>query len=345
MSWNRLEHQVWNQIKLHDLHSKTLILTVSGGLDSMVMLSVFQRLNLKTPVIVVHFHHGDSDDLELLNFRDSAQQMVRNKTGSLVFISKKSHEKLSSEADLRRARRNFIETILKSHQEAVVVTAHHQNDLLETLMIKMMRGAGLTGLKNFKEFNGRIWRPFLLNQKEELKTYALERQLQWVEDPSNQDTKFLRNWLRHDLLPRVEFRHSGALRNLLNSIDRLLKEATPDQFFLSTHREKMKTYFMAEQKNCFVIEIDRVWYGYLERSSQQKVLFLALKQAQMQKIERERKNPVSNQEKQSPFWDVTKGRVQEIMKRLDKNQKDIKFNLGPLKALTSSKKIVLQFEV
>lgn len=345
MSWNRLEHQLWNQIKRYDLQDKTFILAVSGGLDSMVMLAAFQRLNLKYPLIVAHFHHGESDDQVIKKFRDEALLNAQGASEKHLFVSAHAQTKLRTEAEFRKARRQFIESILETHPNAIVVTAHHQNDHLETLMLKMMRGSGVAGLKNFKEFNGKIFRPFLLNQKEELRVYARERKVQWIDDPSNQDTKPLRNWLRLDLLPQLEFRHTGALRNLFNTMDRLLNETDPDQFFLSTHQQNMKLYQDEKLGNSCVIEIDRSWYKEQSQTSKEKVLYLALKQAQNHKYQSTRVISVSKQEKTSAFWDITKGRVKEIIKRLDKNQKDIKFNMGPLKALTSSKKIMLQFKL
>ena len=239
--------------------------------------------------------------------------------------------------------------LIKKYPKVVVVTGHHQNDLLETFVLKMMRGSGVAGLKNFKEFNGNVFRPFLQNQKAQLRTYAQERKVQWVDDPSNQDTQFLRNWLRQDLFPQLEFRHSGALRNLFSSMDRLLREsgpgADPDQFFRSVHRQNSKKLIFKKSKKSCVIELDRIWYAHLDRTNKEKVLFLALKQAQNYYFELKHEGGLSKMEKKSSFWDITKGRVKEIIKRLDKNQKELKFIIGPLKALTSSKKIMLQFKM
>ena len=143
----------------------------------------------------------------------------------------------------------------------------------------------------------------------------------------------------------LENRHGGALRNLLMSVDRLLKETNQDQFFLSTYLQNMKLSVDDKFKNTCVIEIDREWYAKLVRTSQEKAIFLALKQAQEYHFELKEEALITNSKKKSPFWDLTKGRVKEIIKRLDKHQKELKFIIGPLKALTSSKKIMLQFKM
>lgn len=360
MSWNRLEHQVWNQIKLYDLQNARFILAVSGGLDSMVLLQIMQRLNLKNELIVAHFHHGPSSDAAQAIFRDYAMTTVKNACENhqiqklkvsyrIKYVFDKAKKNLKSEADYRQARREFIKSVVKKYPKGIVVTAHHQNDQLETVLLKMMRSSGVEGLKNFKEFNGKIFRPFMQNQKSELRTYALTRKVRWADDPSNQDTQFLRNWLRQDLFPQLEFRHSGALRNLFTSMDRLLKETSrvggADQFFRSAHRRGSgKLIFKKTKKSC-VIEIDRTWYKNLDRFHKEEVLFLALKQAQSYYFQLKHEDLLSKIEKKSSFWDITKGRVKEISKRLDKNQKELKFIIGPLKALTSSKKIMLQFKM
>lgn len=342
MSWVRLEHLIWTQYKKNKLNEAPLvplILTVSGGLDSMALLRVITQLNLKNQIIVAHFHHGKSADSEQNQYRNQALQLVKKSSEKFEFIFHKAQTSLRSEAEFRQARRQFIQSILSQYPNAIVVTGHHQNDLLETYFLKLIRGSGIQSLKNFKSFNGKIWRPFLNLQKLDLQNYADLQKWQWLEDPSNLKNIYLRNWLRRDFFPLLESKQSGAARNLLKGLDRLVEKSQTSNAVEAHWQHSLKS------KDSCVIEIDRRWYMNLTSEGKEKVIFLAFKRAQVYKYEKNQTGLVFNQEKQSSFWDITIGRVKEICKQLDKNQKDLKFILGQLKALTSSEKIVLEFKL
>jgi tRNA(Ile)-lysidine synthetase-like protein len=342
MSWVQLEHLVWTQYKNNRLglaQPVPLILTVSGGLDSMALLNVVSTLKFTNKIIVAHFHHGSSADQEQSQFRGQAFDLVKKTVDSKFELRFHRAEKaLGSEADFRRERQRFIKSVLSDYPNAIVVTGHHQNDLLETYFLKLIRGAGIEGLKNFKSFNGKIWRPFLTLQKLELQNYANLKRLVWVNDPSNEKSHYLRNWLRREFFPLLESKHSGAVRNLLKSLDRLVDSSSAPARLSTFPKLSMKS------KESCVIEINRPDYLLLTADEKEKVIFLAFKQAQDYKFKTIALGPVSSS-KNSSFWDLTSGRVKEICKRLDKNQKDIKFTLGQLKALTTSKKIMLEFKM
>ncbi len=108
----------------------------------------------------------------------------------------------------------------KSQTRNWIVTAHHLDDNIETVLMNFFKGTGIKGLRGMLPGQGKIIRPLLFARKEELLAFALENHLQWVEDSSNQSEKYSRNYLRHQLIPVIEKVYPKALDNLADNINR-----------------------------------------------------------------------------------------------------------------------------
>ena len=167
------------------------ILAVSGGLDSMVLLHQFKD---DEDVIVAHFNHGT---------RPSAtddQLFVKCQAGQYhkPFFTATTHlGEHASEERARAARYNFLRQLAKKHQ-AQIFTAHHADDLLETIVINLFRGTGWRGLTPFGQTD--ICRPLLHQTKNQLRVYAAEHNIIYREDPTNNEPQYLRNRLRQALV-------------------------------------------------------------------------------------------------------------------------------------------------
>ncbi len=305
--WNNFEHQIWKKIKAHDLDKKKLLLTISGGLDSMVLLDVFASLKLKN-IKVLHFHHGEFENRD---FRDQAQKNIedycRHKKIELIF--EKSDQQLSSESDCRYARKKFFD--LQKSTDSVFVTGHHLDDLLETRLIKMVRGTGVDGLNAFMEYNGEIFRPLLDFSKKEILEHAITQKIKWVDDPTNLESDYLRNWIRNQWLPALNDKHPGGVENLAKSIERLLE--------FDDHLTDQLTFSGDE------IQIPRLWFFGLSTKDQLKVL---------SKVASSFKNN-----------EISEGNLQEINKRLDKNQKEHIFELYSMNWVLNAQQIVVRFKI
>lgn len=187
------------------------LVAVSGGVDSVVLLDMLVKRQ-QAELIVAHFDHGIRSD----SADDAAFVRALAESYGLLFVLRR--EKLGSRAseDLARKRRYaFLRSEAKKHA-ADIVTAHHQNDLIETIAINIYRGTGWRGVAVFgaKE----VARPLLGMRKAELYEYALRNNLEWVEDSTNYEQKYLRNRLRAKLtvLPDV----------FVDNLVRLWKEQT-----------------------------------------------------------------------------------------------------------------------
>jgi tRNA(Ile)-lysidine synthase len=137
---------------------------------------------------------------------------------------------LKSEAEFRDFRYRALRAWRKRLNCQAVVLAHHRDDLLETRLLRLIRGSGPFGLRAMSRRTGDLWRPLLDVSRAEIEEYAREIRLPWLEDPTNADENLaLRNWLRRDWLPRLESRRQGAAKALARSLE-LLSEAKRTHF-------------------------------------------------------------------------------------------------------------------
>ncbi len=192
------------------------IAAVSGGVDSVVLLDMLVRANHE--VVVAHVEHGMRDDS-----LDDARFVRALAEGYGCIYEEKSLNlgAGASEQKAREARYKFLFDLAKKHQ-AVIVTAHHGDDLAETVAINLTRGTGWRGLAVLNRQG--IYRPLLSYSKNDLYEYAIKNHLEWVEDKTNSDHRYLRNRIRSRLRPRLTWHNRQALANLRDRQVALNKE-------------------------------------------------------------------------------------------------------------------------
>jgi len=210
------------------LEEKKLFLAVSGGLDSMVLLNLLQQLSYEIAVLHCNFQLRGLESFGDQNFI----QEYCDQNNITVFITQFDTEafakdyKLSTQVAARELRYSWFYELLEEKNFDYILTAHHADDNLETFIINLTRGTGLDGLTGIPEQNDRIIRPLLPFSREEILKYAEEHKIEWREDSSNASNKYLRNKIRHDLVP-------------------ILKEINPN--FLSAF-QKTQSYLQESQE-------------------------------------------------------------------------------------------------
>jgi tRNA(Ile)-lysidine synthase len=187
---------------LQPLAAGTYIVAVSGGVDSMTLLDLLrQQPQLK--LVVAHANHGMRAD------SDIDQKLVVSfcKSHNITCEVKKLHlgTKTSEEA-AREARYKFLRRCRAKHIAQAIITAHHQDDLIETALINLLRGTGWRGLAPFVA-NSDIVRPLMNVTKQQLAAYATAHAVPWREDSTNTDETYLRNYVRHTLVPLLTKRN------------------------------------------------------------------------------------------------------------------------------------------
>lgn len=232
-SWTPLEHRIFRLLKAHKMEGADILVAVSGGADSMGLLYVLKELEsaLKLKIRVAHIHHGPG---EWKAFRDRAEKMVRQACGHLKVPLTVVHsdQELRSEQELRRFRRNAL---LELAAGSWIFTGHHLQDLLETRLIRLIRGTGPQGLRAISIRSKPWFRPWLTTTTQEIRQELAGKHQDFWEDPSNRDLGPLRNWIRQEWLPALESKRPGALRALGRSLENLAKakDEKLDQVFLA----------------------------------------------------------------------------------------------------------------
>ncbi|CAM3761869.1 tRNA lysidine(34) synthetase TilS [Polynucleobacter arcticus] len=223
-------------LKAAPVAARKIGLALSGGLDSVVLLDTVckgvQASNLQDPSIevwVFHIHHGLQKPADQwLEFCEKlAKKYHVHFDFRLLHFADQSQGNI--EARARAERYDALIDLCREHEVEDLLLAHHQNDQAETILLQLLRGSGVAGLSGMplgrsmsKEGHSiTLWRPLLNNSKAELEAYAKEHRLKWVEDPSNQNTRYRRNALRKVIIPRLEKIQPGAISNLARSADLL----------------------------------------------------------------------------------------------------------------------------
>lgn len=234
------------------------VIATSGGVDSMVLLHLLSLVpNIE--LIVAHYDHGIRLDSGV--DREFVRQMAE--CYALPF---ESHEgrlgAWASEATARTARYQFLRRVQGQYQATAVITAHHQDDVLETAILNMSRGTGRRGLTAL-DTSTDLARPLLAVPKAELLAYARKLDLQWREDSTNADQHYLRNYIRHSVLPRFSTAERQQLLELINhlravnsELDRELSAALVELM----HESQLDRRALAALPVSLVKELLTVWW-------------------------------------------------------------------------------------
>ena len=204
------------------LKDKKLLLAVSGGVDSMVLLNLFYKLRFDICVVHCNFQlRGKESDGDEMLVRETCQDSYIpyfiKKFDTLEFAKE---NKLSIQLAARKLRYDWFQEIISLGFD-YVLTAHHLDDNVETFLINFTRGTGLEGLTGIPAQNGNIIRPLLPFSREEIENYALENKIQWREDSSNASDKYFRNKLRHNIVPTLKELNTGFLDSFQNTLHHL----------------------------------------------------------------------------------------------------------------------------
>ena len=204
------------------LKDKKLLLAVSGGIDSMVLLDLFYKLRFDICVVHCNFQlRGKESKGDEMLVREICQDSyIPYFIESFDTTEFAKINKLSIQLAARKLRYDWFQEIISLGFD-YVLTAHHLDDNVETFLINFTRGTGLEGLTGIPAQNGNIIRPLLPFSREEIENYAQANQIQWREDSSNASDKYFRNKLRHNIVPTLKELNTGFLDSFQNTLHHL----------------------------------------------------------------------------------------------------------------------------
>ena len=220
-----LFHKTLKFLTHHNVKNQTVVVGVSGGVDSMALLGVLSELSssCRLSLLAMYIHHGFSPDQKIKTYRDQAKVLLKEvcASWSIPFISSPPPEKnLKTEEEFRTLRRACLKEFLEEKQAHWIALGHNSGDVLETRLLHLIRGCGEKGLI-FSPIDPPWLRPFVSVSREELVDYVRSRNIQWLEDPSNPQERFFRNWLRQNWLPALEKQRPGSRDTLSRSFSRV----------------------------------------------------------------------------------------------------------------------------
>jgi tRNA(Ile)-lysidine synthase len=188
------------------LKEPSLLLAVSGGLDSMVLTDLCLKSGLNISLAHCNFklrgNESDGDEIMIKEVAKTHNLDVFTTSFETEAFAKTSKQSIQMAA--RQLRYEWFEALQNQHGFKYILTAHHADDNLETFLINLSRGTGIEGLKGIPEINGSIVRPLLEFSRVEIHNFATQEKISWREDSSNQSTKYLRNNLRHTIIPLLK---------------------------------------------------------------------------------------------------------------------------------------------
>ena len=197
------------------LNESKLLIAISGGLDSIVLTHVCQQTNLNISLAHCNFNlrgkESDGDENFVLQIAEDLDIEVFVESFETEVYAHQN--KLSAQMAARELRYNWFEDLANQLHFDYILTAHHADDNLETFLINLTRGTGLDGLIGIPEINGNIIRPLLKFSRVDIEAYAKENKLVWREDSSNSSSKYLRNKLRHEVVPKLKEINPQLLQN------------------------------------------------------------------------------------------------------------------------------------
>ena len=205
------------------LKGKKLLIAISGGLDSIVLSNLFHKMEYDISFAHCNFHlrgiDSDLDEKFVIEKADEFNIKYYITHFNTFDHAKKNRQSIQMAA--RELRYSWFRELLKIHGFDYLLTAHHADDNLETFLINLTRGTGLEGLTGIPEIKNKTIRPLLPFTKIEIENYAKENNLSWREDRSNDDTKYLRNKIRHELIPIFNEINPAFMESFANTLNYL----------------------------------------------------------------------------------------------------------------------------
>ncbi|NCU33393.1 MAG: tRNA lysidine(34) synthetase TilS, partial [Candidatus Moranbacteria bacterium] len=243
----------------------SFVLAVSGGIDSMVLLDLFSGFVREKGVnaCVAHMNHGiraESD--EEYEFVEAASK----KNGlrfygckkDIPYLLKNSYRGRSPEECARDVRRSFLESVKDEFHGDYIVTAHHKDDLLETFIMRLIKGTGINGITGMRKTDGHILRPLMDFWRNDIENYAFLKKIEYREDKTNYDVDYLRNLIRIRTVPYLRESFGDSVKDvLIRDWDNL---SAVDEFIDYYYLEDFKKKCEIKTDECHVFFCDVVKY-------------------------------------------------------------------------------------
>jgi tRNA(Ile)-lysidine synthase len=256
---------MFNKLITYITHKKiftpqdNILLAVSGGVDSVVLTDLFAQLQPHYQKIALahcnfQLRGNDSDEDEAF-VKQLAQHynipcfVTRFDTYTLAKAQKGSTQMLA-----RNLRYTWFAELMRNEGYQYIATAHHQNDMVETVLLNLVRGTGIAGLHGIKAKQGQVIRPMLFASREEIVAYAQQKGLTWREDSSNKENKYYRNRLRNEVIPVLKTMNP----NLENTLGQSVEKISAVERFFEAQVQRIASDIMTTTDQAVFLDIKKL---------------------------------------------------------------------------------------
>lgn len=239
-----------------------LLLAISGGMDSMVLAHLCKELNFSFGLAHCNFTLRGSDaDGDEQHVKDwGALYQIPVHTTKFATASIAEAQKMGIQETARKLRYEWLESIRKEYDYQWIVTAHHANDNAETFLMNLFKGTGIQGLHGIPVKNGKIIRPLLFATRADIEAYVQTQQIPFREDKSNAEDKYLRNAVRHHIIPEIEKLFPNVVSQLR---DNILRFADAEQLYHKAVQQEFKKLVQQRGQDLYipVLKLKRLPYA------------------------------------------------------------------------------------
>lgn len=255
-----IEEKVLKTIQTNQLiqAGDSLVIGVSGGPDSMCLLNILvKQTKIPCTIQVAHINHQIREEA------DQDEEYVRQycKKNNINFYAKRidiikyaNTNKIGTEEAGRKIRYEFFEEIKEKTKSSKIATAHNQNDSVETVFMKLIRGSGLTGLRGIEVIReNKYIRPLIQCQREEIEEYCKQNNLKPRMDQTNQDNQYTRNKIRNCLIPYIQQEFNPNLVPTIERLSNIVKQE--DNYIQEQMKQKYKEILQKQENKQIVLDL------------------------------------------------------------------------------------------
>ena len=280
-----MKNKILGTIKKYNMieNGEKVVLAVSGGPDSICMLDILNdikndlSIDLKFEIIVAHVNHmireeAENDERYVKKYCEEKQIEFYSKSIDVKKIA--NNNKIGLEEAGRKERYNFFDEVLNKTNAQKIAIAHNKNDNVETVLMHILRGSGINGLKGIEAKRGKYIRPLIDCERNEIEEYCNEKNLQPKIDKTNFENEYTRNKIRNLLIPYIQKEFNP---NIIKTIDRLSDLVTQEENYMDNQVKKIYEEILVDEKlKDKIIELDLKKFNTQEKVIKSRLILYTI---------------------------------------------------------------------
>ena len=280
-----MKNKILGTIKKYNMiqNGEKVVLAVSGGPDSICMLDILNdikndlSIDLKFEIIVAHVNHmireeAENDERYVKKYCEEKQIEFYSKSIDVKKIA--NNNKIGLEEAGRKERYNFFDEVLNKTNAQKIAIAHNKNDNVETVLMHILRGSGINGLKGIEAKRGKYIRPLINCERNEIEEYCNEKNLQPKIDKTNFENEYTRNKIRNLLIPYIQKEFNP---NIIKTIDRLSDLVTQEENYMDNQVKKFYEEILVDEKlKDKIIELDLKKFNTQEKVIKSRLILYTI---------------------------------------------------------------------